>query len=74
MIDEKLTALYNMYEGVVILSKKAIDAMKQTTLSLDEKEICISVFGHHNCGKSTFLNALIGDELSLLILIVTSSV
>ena len=29
---------------------------------LKDKEICISVFGHHNCGKSTLLNAFIGDE------------
>ena len=36
--------------------------VEQTLNVLKKKDICISVFGQHNCGKSTFLNALIGDE------------
>ena len=36
--------------------------VEQTMSVLKEKDICISVFGQHNCGKSTFLNALIGEE------------
>ena len=37
---------------------KSIEEIKRV---LDQKDICISVFGQHNCGKSFFLNALIGD-------------
>lgn len=29
---------------------------------IDNKCTCISVLGQHNCGKSTFINALLGDE------------
>ena len=29
---------------------------------LEEKKILISIFGHHNSGKSTLLNAMLGDE------------
>lgn len=37
-------------------------SMEETMRTVDQKDICISVFGQHNCGKSTFLNALIGEE------------
>ena len=37
-------------------------SVEQTMHVVDQKDICISVFGQHNCGKSTFLNALIGEE------------
>lgn len=36
--------------------------MTKTNEVLEMKDICISVFGQHNCGKSTLLNALIGEE------------
>jgi len=29
---------------------------------LEEKKILFSIFGHHNSGKSTLLNAMLGDE------------
>ena len=35
--------------------------MEEAKRVLDQRDICISVFGQHNCGKSTFLNALIGE-------------
>ena len=47
-------------EGVV--PNQVMKAMTKTNESLEQKDICISVFGSHNCGKSTLLNALIGEE------------
>ena len=48
--------------GVYVLSERLWKTVTQTKCILEEQEICISVLGLHNCGKSTFLNALIGDE------------
>ena len=36
--------------------------MKKTEQILQQNEICINVFGKQNSGKSTLLNALLGDE------------
>ena len=38
------------------------DVMKQTGLQLHEKKVLISAFGCHNTGKSTLLNALLGNR------------
>ena len=54
---QKLHSKYN--EEIVSISIwKSIQETKQV---LDQKDIYISVFGQHNCGKSTFLNAIIGE-------------
>ena len=37
-------------------------ALMKTNEVVEQKDICISVFGSHNCGKSTLLNAFIGEE------------
>ena len=60
-IHKVLTKLHNKYGGKVV-SKELLQRLDRTSDMLDQKEICISVFGQHNCGKSTLLNALIGDE------------
>ena len=38
------------------------DEIKQTLQQLEKRKILISVFGRHNAGKSTFLNAIVADE------------
>lgn len=48
--------------GDSIVSAVLWENVMQTNHILEEQEICISVLGMHNCGKSTFLNAIIGDE------------
>ena len=44
------------------MPSKVVQAIMKTMEILELKDICISVFGQHNCGKSTLLNALLGDE------------
>ena len=43
------------------VSEQVWQTMKQTKHILEGNEVCISVLGLHNTGKSTFLNALLGD-------------
>jgi ribosome biogenesis GTPase A len=50
-----------MLEGK-LLDKSLIKAMKEIEQIMNDKEIFISVFGLHNCGKSTLINALLGEE------------
>lgn len=57
----KLHSLHKEY-GKEVISEKCLQDMKETQELCDEREICISVFGKHNCGKSSLLNALLGDE------------
>ena len=49
-------------KGGTIMPESLWQVVQQTNQVLEKKDICISVFGQHNCGKSTFLNALIGEE------------
>ena len=56
-----LQKLHSKYKEEIV-SSATWSSIEETKQVLDQKDICISVFGHHNCGKSTFLNALIGDE------------
>ena len=48
--------------GEHIVSKELIQNLTRTNEVRRKKDICINVFGLHNCGKSTLLNALIGEE------------
>ena len=59
--SKKLTKLHSKH-GETVFPDKALQALIRTNEVLDLKDICISVFGQHNCGKSTLLNALIGEE------------
>ena len=43
------------------VSKKLKEKVEQTKCILKGNEVCISVLGLHNTGKSTILNALLGD-------------
>lgn len=45
-----------------LLDESLIKAMKEVKRIMNEKEIFISIFGLHNCGKSTLINALLGEE------------
>ena len=56
-----LTKLHTKY-GELVVPNEVIRALTNTNEVLEQKDICISVFGQHNCGKSTLLNALIGEE------------
>lgn len=50
-----------LYYGEFIIPNKLWEEVDHTRMILDQKEVNISVFGEHNCGKSTFINALIGN-------------
>lgn len=54
-----LQKLHSKYKEEVVSSVEWT-SIEETKQVLDQREICISVFGQHNCGKSTFLNAFIG--------------
>ena len=56
-----LTKLHDKY-GETVVSRKLMDAIDDAYQMVGRKEICISVFGQHNCGKSTLLNSLLGDR------------
>ena len=43
-------------------SDKLVASMKEMEVVIERKEIFICVFGLQNCGKSTLLNAVLGDE------------
>jgi ribosome biogenesis GTPase A len=63
-----MQALYNkfkhLYEdyGELIIPTSLWEHANQIKAKLlqERKDINISVFGQHNCGKSTFINALMG--------------
>lgn len=38
------------------------EKIQETRKQLKRKEVIVSVFGRHNCGKSTLLNALLGNS------------
>ena len=48
--------------GESIISPTVWKTIEDTKHIIDNKCIYISVLGQHNCGKSTFINALLGDE------------
>ena len=58
------SALNNLQErfGEEIVPNGTAQDLKKIKQILEQKDISISVFGKHNCGKSTLLNALLGDE------------
>ena len=47
--------------GELLIPNKLWEEVEHTKITLDQKDVNISVLGQHNCGKSTFINALIGD-------------
>ena len=61
MVQSALLNL-NKQHGEGIISKEIVEDLKKIKQILVQKDISISVFGKHNCGKSTLLNALLGDE------------
>ena len=42
------------------------EKIQETRKQLKRKEVIVSVFGRHNCGKSTLLNALLGNRYIFL--------
>ena len=50
--------------GELIIPTTLWDDIKEIKAKLlqERKNITISVFGQHNCGKSTFINALMGNK------------
>ena len=60
LLNKLHSSKYN--EDGTIMPESLWQIVQQTKHMLEEKDICISIFGQHNCGKSTFLNALIGEE------------
>ena len=61
MICRIMQSLHSKY-GECIVSETQLQIIEQTLIVLKDKDVCISIFGQHNCGKSTFSNALIGEE------------
>ena len=59
--SELLTDLSSKYGKYLVCEQVLKDVLKADEM-LEMKEICISVFGQHNCGKSTLINAFIGEE------------
>ena len=59
-IYEYLKSVRTSYESII--PPKLWKDIEDTKEIVDNKCICISVLGQHNCGKSTFINALLGDE------------
>lgn len=59
LLYEKIGKLKSTY-GEVLIPKDLWQEVQQIKKLMDEKEIMVNVFGEHNCGKSTFLNALLG--------------
>ena len=49
------------FDGM-LFDEKCIKSMREMERMVDQKEIFISMFGQHNCGKSTLTNALLGEE------------
>lgn len=45
-----------------LFDEKMLKSMREMEKMVDQKEIFISMFGQHNCGKSTLTNALLGEE------------
>ena len=58
------SALKDLQEqfGEEIVPSRIAQDLKKIKQILEQKDISISVFGKHNCGKSTLLNVLLGDE------------
>ena len=51
----------NLFTDGEFFSAKLLKSMQEMEKIIDHKAIFISVFGQHNCGKSSFLNALMGE-------------
>ena len=61
-IHNNMQLLYEKIEKLrceVLVPANTWGEVQQTKQSMDQKEIMINVFGEHNCGKSTFINALL---------------
>ena len=60
---EQFKQLRTDYGGSIVPSSMWENlTLVNAELLQERKEISISVFGQHNCGKSTFIDALIGDK------------
>ena len=59
LLYKKIKKLKSTY-GEVLIPNDLWKEVQQIKKSMDENEIMVNVFGQHNCGKSTFLNALLG--------------
>ena len=57
---KKIKRLKSEQGTVSLISQRLLNDLEQTEKILNQKDVRISVFGQHNCGKSTFINALIG--------------
>ncbi|WP_300450177.1 dynamin family protein [uncultured Helicobacter sp.] len=56
-------AFYTIYESLLPLLPNAQDTLAQIKAKLEEQHLCIGVTGVLSAGKSTFLNALLGEEI-----------
>ena len=60
-VFDVLKTLHEKY-GDRIVSNDMRKTQECTRDIMASKRMCISVLGQHNSGKSTFINALLGDE------------
>ena len=49
--------------GESLLSKDTLTSLKDISTIYSKRVVSVSIFGLHNTGKSTFLNALLGERL-----------
>ncbi len=54
--------------GEPLLSKDTQQEVHQINEVFSQKSVLISVFGHHNAGKSTLINTLLGNTYGFLVL------
>ena len=59
VICDLVKTIHTKHEKCV--SKELKQMVKRTKRIVKGNEVCISVLGLHNTGKSTILNALLGD-------------
>ena len=54
---------YSPDEGLQTTVRSDLQSLKQALDKLDHKVLCISTFGLVSCGKSSVINALVGEEI-----------
>ena len=60
VVDARLQKLHEEFDNT-LLSDGMLKILHTTSQLLNEKSVSIGVFGEVNCGKSTLLNAFLGD-------------
>ena len=58
---EEVKKLCDQY-GESVVDNSMLKTAENAKAVMDSKRLSISVVGQQNCGKSTIINAMIGDE------------